>query len=67
MKKVFNNIYIIPCRSNNDLYNSQNIMVIASDDDLSFENTYNLILDKNEIVITDDYCPIESLTANLFE
>ena len=67
LKKVFNNIYIIPCRSNDDLFNSQNIMVIASDDDLSFDNTYNLILNKDEIVITDDYCPIDSLIADLIE
>lgn len=67
LKKVFNNVYIIPCRSDEDLYNSQNVMVIASDDDLEFNNTYDLILNENEVVITDDYCPIDSLIANLIE
>ena len=67
LKKVFNNVYIIPCRSSDDLYNSQNIMVIASDDDLSFDDAYNLVLKEDEIVITDDYCPIDSLIANLIE
>ncbi len=67
LKKVFNNVYIIPCYSNNYLYDSQNIMVIASDDELTLEGTYNLVLDENEIVITDDYCPIDSLIMNLVE
>ena len=67
LKKVFNNVYIIPCYSNSYLYDSQNIMVIATDDELSLEWTYNLILSENEIVITDDYCPIDSLIMNLFE
>jgi hypothetical protein len=42
-------------------------MVIASDDELILEDTYDLILDENEIVITDDYCPIDSLISNLIE
>lgn len=67
LKKVFNNVYIIPCYSNNYLYDSQNIMVIASDDELTLEETYNLVLDENEVVITDDYCPIDSLIMNLVE
>jgi hypothetical protein len=47
------------------LYNPQNNMVIATDDELFFEWIYDLQLDENEIVITDDYCPIDSLTADL--
>ena len=65
LKKVFNNVYVIPCNDSEDLYYSQNNMVIATDDDLNLEWIYDLKLDENEIVITDDYCPIESLTANL--
>lgn len=65
LKKVFNNVYVIPCNDINDLYNPQNNMVIATDDELFFEWIYDLQLDENEIVITDDYCPIDSLTADL--
>ena len=65
LKKVFNNVYVIPCNNIGDLYNSQNNMVIATDDDLDLEWIYDLKLDENEIVITDDYCPIDSLTASL--
>ena len=67
MKKIFNNVYIIPCNSKDNLYNAQNIMVIASDDDLSFDDTYDLILNENEIVITDDYCPIDNLISDLIK
>lgn len=67
MKKVFNNVYVIPCNYKDNPYIRQNIMVIASDDELQLEDAYNLVLNEDEIVITDDYCPIESLTANLFE
>ena len=42
-------------------------MVIASDDKLSLEDTYDLALDENEIIITDDYCPIDSLIEDLIE
>jgi hypothetical protein len=42
-------------------------MVIASDDDLFFDNTYDLTLDENEIVITDDYCPIDDLISDLIK
>ena len=65
--KIFNNVYIIPCQSQSNLYNAQNIMVIASDDDLFFDNTYDLTLDENEIVITDDYCPIDDLISDLIK
>jgi hypothetical protein len=37
LKKVFNNVYVIPCNDINDLYNPQNNMVIATDDELFFE------------------------------
>lgn len=65
LKKVFNNVYVIPCNTDNNLYISQNTMVIASDDELMLDGTYNLILDEDEIVITDDYCPIDNLIADL--
>ena len=67
MKKVFNNVYVIPCNYKDDPYIRQNTMVIASDDELHLEDAYNLVLDEDEIVITDDYCPIDSLIMNLVE
>ena len=67
LNKVFNNVYIIPCSTSDDLYVSQNTMVIASDDELTLEGTYNLVLEEDEIVITDDYCPIDNLIADLID
>lgn len=65
LQKVFNNVYVIPCNNYDDSSVVQNVMVIATDDDLLLEGTYDLQIDKNEITITDDYCPIDSLTADL--
>lgn len=67
LRKIFNNVYIIPCFSESDLYNKQNVMVIATDDDLSLTGTYNLLINEDEIVITDDYCPVDNLIADLIE
>lgn len=67
LKKVFNNVYVIPCNDSKNLYDSQNNMVIASDDNLNLEWIYDLKLDEDEIVITDDYCPIDSLISNLIK
>ena len=40
-------------------------MVIASDTDLQIDNTYELILEDDEIVITDDYCPVDALIPQM--
>lgn len=61
LQHVFKNVYVIPCRDNNDVYSSQNNMVIATDDNLSFEHSFKLNIMENEIVITDEYCPIDTL------
>lgn len=61
LKRVFKNVYIIPCfEGERKLEEVMNNMVIATDADLEFENAYNFIND-NEIILTDDYCPVESL------
>lgn len=61
LKKVFNNVYVIPCfKGESNLEETINNMVIATDLNLNLENTYNFVND-NEIVLTDDYCPVESL------
>lgn len=67
LKKVFNNVYVIPCNYSDNLYDRQNIMVIASDDELMLNWTYNLLLEEDEIVITDDYCPVDSLISDMVE
>ena len=61
LKKVFKNVYTVPCNYSDDIYKTQNIMVIATDEDLNYEKAYNINIDENEIIITDDYCPVDSL------
>ena len=61
LKQVFKNVYVIPCNTQNDTEKTQNNMVIATDQDIFFENAYNLKLDENEIILTDNYCPVDSL------
>lgn len=36
-------------------------MIIATDSDIIYENTYNYNLAEDEIILTDDYCPIDTL------
>ncbi len=61
LKQVFKNVYVIPCEENlENLEKVINNMVIATDSDLNFENAYNFEND-NEIILTDDYCPVDSL------
>lgn len=61
LKQVFKNVYVIPCNYKEDIYSVQNNMVIATDEDLTYENSYDLNISDNEIIITDEYCPIDSL------
>jgi len=61
LKQVFKNVYVVPCNDVNDLEMKQNNMVIATDDELVIENAVELDIN-NTIIITDNYCPIDSLT-----
>lgn len=60
LKQVFKNVYVIPCDEFENLEKIINNMVIATDLDLNFEDAYNLKND-NEIILTDDYCPVDTL------
>ena len=55
------NVYVIPCRSIENKETTQNNMVISTDQELEFEGEYKLYIDENEIVLTDDYCPVDTL------
>ena len=61
LKKVFKNVYVVPCSSLENTELVQNNMVIATDQELYFEGEYKLNIDENEIVITDDFCPVDTL------
>ena len=59
INKVFKYVYVIPCNYQNDYEIKQNNMVIASDNSIYFDNAYNILIKDNEIVLTDNYYPIE--------
>ncbi len=56
----FKNVYVVPCLTNK-LEEYQNIMVLASDEDIPIDNNYELKLSEDTIILTDDYCPVETL------
>ena len=60
LKQVFKNVYIVPCNSQDNHTERQNYMVIATDEILELENTIELDL-SDSLVLTDNYCPVESL------
>ena len=61
LNQVFKNTYIVPCRKDVLDTDIQNIMVIATDDDLIIKDAKIIDLDQNEIVLTDNYCPVDTL------
>lgn len=61
LKKVFKNVYIVPCNNKDDLEVVQNNMVIATDCDLLLNDNYDIKINENEIILTDDYCPVDTL------
>lgn len=65
LSKVFDNIYVIPCREVQDSYNLNNNIVIATDRVLEEYEQYKAVIDENAIVLTDNYCPVENMQIQL--
>ena len=61
LKTVFNNVYVIPCFFKDNFDIVQNIMVIATDDTLQLDNTVDIKLNDSQLILTDNYSPIDSL------
>ena len=63
LQKVFLNVYVIPCVTKDDLEVAQNNMVIATDGILEINENklYKININEDDIVLTDNYCPIDSL------
>ena len=63
LKEVFLNVYVIPCVSKEILDVSQNNMVIATDGilEIDADMLYDLKIEDDDIILTDNYCPIDSL------
>ena len=65
LKHVFKNVYVVPCNNYNNYELVQNNMVIATDDSLFFENAIDLDIPSNTIILTDNYCPVDSLVPKI--
>ena len=66
MKQVFDNIYVIPCyladEETLDLNITRNNVVFATDQSLELDGIYELKIEGDEIILTDDFCPVDTLT-----
>lgn len=62
LRKVFKNVYVVPCnRDENKIDLPHNNMIVASDDDISLEGTVELNISEDEYVLTDNFCPVDLL------
>lgn len=60
LKQVFKNVYVISLNTL-DKNAKANYMVICTDQDIPFDNVVQLDILPNEIILTDNYAPIDTL------
>jgi len=65
LKQVFKNVYVVPCNTSTNFEAVQNNMVIATDASLNLLNTVTLDIPSNTLILTDNYCPVDSLTPEI--
>ena len=63
LKEVFENVYIFPCSEPDKLDVKQNCMVLATDTDLEIEGAIELEVTEEDIVLTDNYNPVDMLIS----
>lgn len=63
LSKVFNHVYVVPVVNRNKT--SQNLMFLASDKQLSLTDTIFIHHLPQDIIFTDNYCPVEQVTSYL--
>lgn len=61
LRQNFKNVYVIPCNYDDNFEIVQNNMVIATDTDIKLDGVYDLKIEQNEIVLTDEFCPVDTL------
>jgi len=61
IKQVFKNVYVIPTQKDFDKNKYFNIIVVATDDTIDFEDEYIIDINQDEIILTDNYCPVDTL------
>lgn len=65
LKQVFKNVYVVPCTDYNNFELVQNNMVVATDDTLTLANSVSLDIPSDTIILTDNYCPVDSLIPDI--
>ena len=63
LKQVFSNVYVMPVFENAPSNTTLNWMVIATDNNKYVPTTADLEIKDKDIILTDDYCPIDSLIS----
>lgn len=66
MKQVFKYVYVIPCAEGGNSALYTNYMAIASDTALDVSNQLLYHAEDGDIILTDDYCPIDQLITPYF-
>ena len=64
LKKIFKNVYVIPCRNKENMDLVQNNMVIATDDSVIFEGNTSINYEDG-IILTDNFNPIDTIIPSL--
>lgn len=65
LMEVFKNVYVMPIRKLANNTKFTNWMIIATDDDNYVPNNIvDITFLDGDIVLTDDYCPVESMVSN---
>ena len=67
MKQVFKYVYVIPCAEGGNSALYSNYMAIASDTALDVSNQLLYHAEDGDIILTDDYCPIDKLITPYFD
>ena len=65
LKQVFKNVYIVPCNTKTNLELVQNNMIIATDSKIYFEDSVQIDT-KNAIVLTDNFCPVDTIIPKIY-
>lgn len=64
LKRIFKNVYVIPCNFKDNYDIVQNNMVIATDEDINFTDNARIKYEEGKI-LTDNYNPIETIIPNM--
>jgi spermidine synthase len=67
LQSVFSNVYVLPLFDNSNKNTFSNWIVIGTDND-SYRpsSAFDVNLEESDILLTDDYCPIDSLVKDYY-